>query len=164
MLDPKRLRQMLDYHPETGIMVWRGCSKYHRSMNGKEAGHPIPSQSGKLYWKVSIDGKKYNRSRLAFAWMTGRWPLHCIDHIDGNSENDRWVNLREATVTENAWNHKRRAKKAALPMGVRSLPSGRFAARIAVNRKMIHLGSFDTPEAASREYQKAREVHYGQFA
>lgn len=164
MFDAARVRDLLDYDPETGVMRWVNVSKYHIGLNSKEAGGPVPNHNGKRYVTITIDGRKYKRSRLAFAWMTGRWPTHCIDHINGNSEDDRWVNLREATITENAWNHSRRAKRSALPMGVRTMASGRYQARLAVNKKMLHLGTFATPEEAVSAYQKAREEHYGQFA
>lgn len=44
--------------------------------------------------------------RFAFALMTGRWPDEdkVIDHINGNPSDNRWHNLREVTVSENALN------------------------------------------------------------
>lgn len=158
------VRSALHYDPETGVMVWIGVSKYHCGLLGTEAGGPQPSQRGKLYHKISIGGRKHSRSRLAFVWMTGAWPDEMIDHINGNSLDDRWANLRPATATQNAWNHQGRAKKSSLPMGVRSNASGRYSARLAVNKRMIHLGAFDTQGEASAAYLKARETHYGEFA
>lgn len=163
-MEASRVRDLLEYDPDTGVMRWRNVSKYHVEKSGRVAGCSVRNHSGKRYINITIDGRKHKRSRLAFAWVTGRWPNHCIDHVNGNSEDDRWINLREATVTENAWNHKRRAKASVLPMGVRNMASGRFQARLAVNKKMLHLGTFDTPERASAAYQKARGLHYGQFA
>lgn len=164
MMDQRQLRDMLDYDPATGIMVWRNCSKYHARKNGKEAGVITPSRAGKYYCKLSIAGKRYARSRLAFLWMTGRWPTEQVDHINGNSLDDRWENLREVTQTQNAWNHKgRKREQSDLPMGVRRL-GRRFQARLAVNKTMVHLGTFETAQQASETYRKAREVHYGEFA
>jgi hypothetical protein len=162
-LSAERLRSLLSYDPATGRFVWLRPSKYHAEKAKAEAGCPIPTHSGKAYHAISIDGRKYKRSRLAWLYMTGEWPTHQVDHISGDSLDDRWVNLREATQTQNAWNHKRRAKKSALPMGVRAMKD-RFQARIAVNKQMLHLGTFETPEAASAAYRKAREEHYGEFA
>lgn len=42
--------------------------------------------------------------------------------------------------------------------------SGRYQARIAYNKKMIHLGSFDTPEQASAIYQQKRKEYFGEYA
>ena len=164
MMDAAKVRRFLDYDPGTGTMVWLNVSPYHREKNGMLAGGVVPNQSGKFYHTISLNGRKYKRSRLAFAWMTGAWPTHQIDHINGDSTDDRWANLREATATQNAWNHRKRSKASHLPMGVRSNPSGRFSARIAVNKRMVQIGTFDTAAEASEAYAAARRQYYGQFA
>jgi hypothetical protein len=164
VLEPDRIRTLLDYDPASGVMTWRNCSKFHSEKNGQEAGVPTPKQSGKQYQKITIDGRKYSRSRLAFAWMTGRWPAECIDHINGNSLDDRWENLREATALENAWNHKRRARQTELPMGVRRAASGRFVARIAQFGRLHTIGTFDSVAEAEAAYRQERTQRYGQFA
>lgn len=163
MISANELRARLTYYPTIGSFQWVDPSPYHSEKLGLEAGGPVPGGSGKLYHTISVNGRKYKRSRLAWLYMTGEWPEHQIDHINGNSLDDRWCNLRQATATENAWNHKRRAKKSDLPMGVRTI-GPRFQARLAVNHKMIHLGCFATPEEASDAYRQAREKHYGEFA
>lgn len=165
MLDASRLRSILHYNPETGVMVWLKPSPYHAEKAGQLAGSPTPSGCGKAYVNISIDGKKHKRSRLAWLYMTGEQPSLQIDHINGDSLDDRWSNLRQATATQNAWNHHKRAKRSDLPMGVRvNASSGRFAARIAVNKAMMSLGTFDTPQEAAAAYQEARERFYGDFA
>ena len=86
-----------------------------------------------------------------------------IDHINGNSLDDRAINLREATITQNAWNHKGRSKSSGLPMGIRKLGE-KYQARIAVNKKTIYLGMHATAEAALSVYLQARRTHFGEFA
>lgn len=138
-------------NPKTGRIYWLDVSKFHSRLNGSEAGCPRPSRSGKAYWIVKVGGKPYRRSHIIFAITRDRWPSQQIDHINGDSLDDRPGNLREATQTQNAWNHKRRAKRSTLPMGVRAL-GGRFQARIAVNRQTLYLGVFDTPQQAKQEF------------
>lgn len=147
----------------SGKVFWRNPPKNHPRLIGKESGGPVIGTTGKGYWKISIRGKKFSRSRLMFYFSNGFWPDQ-VDHIDGNSLNDSISNLRAATQTQNAWNHKKRGRKINLPMGVRNLSSGRFSARIIVNHKTIYLGSFETPEEAHLAYKKARLHHYGEFA
>lgn len=168
MMEPptvERLRELFDYDCERGSLVWKVISKYHREKLGTEAGTPVPNQSGKIYITVAIDGRRFKRSRIIFALANGRWPQDTIDHINGISTDDRLCNLREATITENAWNHKFRARRIDLPMGVRLVvSSGRYQARIACNKRMHHLGCYATPEEASAVYQNARKEYFGAFA
>ena len=100
VLTPARLREVVRYNAETGEMV-RLLAKYPfwgvisrpRFVRGKKA-----------YCKAQIDGKFYAVHRLAFLYMTGRWPEPCTDHIDGDIHNNKWSNLREVTYSENSSN------------------------------------------------------------
>lgn len=155
----------LSIDPISGTAVWIDATKHHAPLNGANAGTPRANHSGKRYWYIKIDNKAYKRSHLMFLVTHGRWPQHQIDHIDGNSLNDKASNLREATATQNAWNHKRRAKKSSLPMGVRLMPqSGRFQARIACEKKVMHLGTYATPDEAHKVYLEKRKELFGDFA
>jgi hypothetical protein len=160
---PEDLRSMFALLP-TGDLVWLRPSKYHPDLLARTAGGPITNHAGKVYWHIQIDGKKIKRSHIVFCLTHGRWPVGQIDHINGDSADDRASNLREATPTQNAWNHKRRSKKSPLPMGVRRAMSGRYVARIAVNKRQITIGTYDTPGQAQRAYLAARFIHFGEFA
>jgi hypothetical protein len=107
----------VDY--ERGQLFWKSVSKYHCARNGREAGYARDSHTGKKYWVIRWNGKSYKRGHIIFFLGHDRWPSPCLDHINGDSLDDRPENLREATFTENAWNHRKRAKRSALPMGVR---------------------------------------------
>lgn len=159
------LLRLFHVDSDTGRLYWRDISKYHSEKSGKEAGAPIPSQSGKKYWHVQIGGRKYKRGHLIFCAAYGRMPKPCLDHVNGNSLDDRLDNLREATATENAWNHKTRKRRIKLPMGVRLIPhSGRYQARISFHKRQIHLGAYDTPEEAQQVYLCKRKELFGEFA
>jgi hypothetical protein len=148
----------------TGICIWRDATKHHRQLNNTIAGFSRPNQSGKNYWLIKINGRPYRRSQLILTVATGLWPENMVDHIDGDSLNDKAENLRHATVTQNAWNHKKRAKKSDCPMGVRKTPQGKYQARIAVNKKQIALGVFCTSKEASDAYQLARKEYFHAFS
>lgn len=147
-----------------GRLFWKIAPKGHPRMLGKEAGAARRGQSGKSYWHIKKLTLPIKRSWLIFLWCNGCWPTECVDHIDGNSLNDSESNIREATVTQNAWNHHKRSRRIDLPMGVRVLPSGRFQARLSVNGKQRHLGSFATTDQASAAYLAERKEAYGEFA
>lgn len=160
------LSELFDIDLEVGRFVWRKPPKCHPRMLGKEAGGPRPnSHNDKIYWVIRIGGTGYKRGRLVFFAANGRWPAPCLDHINGDSLDDRLANVREATITENAQNHKRRARRIALPMGVRLIAgSGNYQARISFNGKQHHLGAFATPAEAHAEYLAKRKEFYREFA
>lgn len=159
----KRLRELFVIKPD-GSLLWLHAPKNHPDLQGRPAGSEAQGHSGKSYCLVQVDGRKYRRSQIVFCMTTGEWPEHQIDHINGNSLDDRPRNLRSATAIQNAWNHKKRAKASPLPMGVRVAKSGRYVARIAVNKRQITIGTYDDSEQASRAYQSARIQHFGEFA
>ncbi len=148
---------------EAGTLIWKEPTKYHPRMLNKEAGCARKHRNGKFYVRVKIDGVAYLRSHLIYIYATGK-SCEMIDHINGTSTDDRIANLRPANQIQNAWNHKTRAKKSNLPMGVRSMKSGMYQARIAVNKSMIYLGTYETPEFAANVYQQKRKEYYGEFA
>ena len=149
---------------DAGKVFWIDATKHHRRLNGKEAGTSRTQHSGKSYWHVKVDSYPLKRSHIVFLFSTGNWPTLQIDHINGNSLDDRVANIREATATQNAWNHKGRAKTTDLPMGIRELPSGMYQARIAKDKTTIHLGSFPTLEQAVSVYQNKRKELFREFA
>ncbi len=158
------LEDVLALDRDAGKLFWLSPSKYHSEKTGQEAGCARKNSNGKTYWHVKINGLAYRRSYLVYCMTTDKWPAECIDHIDGNSLNDRPSNLREATVMQNAWNHKGRRKNTDLPMGIRRMPSNKYQARIACNKKTIYLGCFDSVEEAVNRYAEKRKELYGEFA
>ena len=164
MTEIVQVLERLRFDKETGQFFWVNPNKHHLDLIGKVAGCVGRSNPNKKYWVIKLNGKTYKRARLVYLVTHGKWPEPCVDHINGNSLDDRPENLRQATVTENSWNHKFRKRKINLPMGVRVNPAGTYSARISVNKKQIHLGFFKTTEEAYSVYQMARKEMYGQFA
>jgi hypothetical protein len=155
----------LDVDIESGVCRWVDATKHHRNLIGEIAGGVRGGRSGKAYWVIKLDGTPYKRAQIVLTVSTGVWPNETVDHINGNSLDDRSVNLRHATWTQNAWNHKKRAKRSDLPMGVRVPPNSKgFQARVACNKKTYHLGVYSTPELAHEAYRAKRLELFGEFA
>jgi hypothetical protein len=68
-LTVERLREILDYEPETGLMKWKVNRQGH-TVAGDKAGR----LSVQGYIKIKIQGRTYLRSRLAWLYVHGRWP------------------------------------------------------------------------------------------
>lgn len=86
-----------------------------------------------------------------------------VDHISGDKLDNRRINLRLATPAENTRNNKRRKDSKMLYKGI-SEKGNRYTARIQVDGKGIHLGSYTTAEAAARVYDRAAVKYHGDFA
>ena len=91
MLTAKRLRKVLSYAPTTGIFRWK-VSASSRAPVGAIAG----AKNGRGYHQIRIGGRPYSASRLAWLYMTGKWPNSEISYVNGKPPDTRWANLREA--------------------------------------------------------------------
>ena len=92
MLDANRVRELINYDPETGLMT---------RLNGKPCSEN-PSKEG--YRVVYLDGKNYLQHRVAWAYMTGEWPRSRMDHRNMDRLDNRFCNLRECDVSQNLMN------------------------------------------------------------
>jgi hypothetical protein len=88
-----------------------------------------------------------------------------IDHIDGNKLNNQRVNLRFCTRTQNACNGKSRKNSSSKYKGVNfDKQTGRWLARIQMNKKQKNLGRFDNEVDAAIAYNKMATELHGVFA
>lgn len=146
-------KEILEYDPMTGLVKWKDSSK-------KKFAGWFPGYEKHLGYKEIYVGKtKVLVHRLAWAFVYGEHPKGLIDHINGNSSDNRISNLRCVTDLENNQNISK-AKKTS-KSGVRgvhfSSRINRWIAQITVNRKCSHLGCFKTVEDATKTYLKAKK-------
>lgn len=154
------VRSVLLYRPETGDFVWIAPTG-RRVKGGAIAGTSCPDG----YRKISICGLRIMSHRIAWLYMTGGWPSHEIDHIDGDPSNNRWSNLRAATRSQNSANTKARKDSRSGIKGV-SWHSRRrhWCAQINAGGKNIYLGAFNKAVEAAAAYEEAAIAHFGEFA
>ena len=173
-LTREQVRKLITYDPKTGLCYWRArsvdmftagkhsaehqCNWWNNRFAGKLAGH---FNDG--YFKIKIFGKNYLAHRIIFLYMMGYWPSNDLDHWDVDTENNRWLNLRDATRSQNRANTHAPITNTSGVKGVTALRD-RFRATIQKDGKKIHIGVFDTKELAGAAYtKKAIELH-GEFA
>lgn len=105
--------------------------------------------------------------RVVLERMIGR-PLvsaECVDHIDGDTLNNRRSNLRLATLAQNTRNKRKSVRNKSGYKGVcQEKNPNRWRAQIQVNGHKQRLGGFDSPEEAHEAYIKAAKELHGEFA
>jgi HNH endonuclease len=101
--------------------------------------------------------------RLAFIWMTGEAPEY-VDHINRIRTDNRWANLRPATITQNAANTKLRSDNTSGYRGVTWYAAyQKWMVRILNNGEDQFLGYHETLEDAVSAYEDAAEKAFGEF-
>jgi hypothetical protein len=132
----------------------------------------------KYKWQVYNDGNTY----YAFRRTSGRAGqkrqrvlMHreimdipeglVCDHVNRKARDNRKVNLRSATVSQNNCNTRKRGKATSGYRGVtRDARSNRYRARIEFNGRNIHLGTFDDKVDAAKAYDAGAKKYHGEFA
>lgn len=151
-----RLREALNYNPETGTFTW-----LIRTSNRISVGDRAGRDNGNGYRRISIDGQSYYEHQLAWLYVYAEWPENEVDHIDGVGTNNKISNLRHGTHTENSQNLSLRSTNKSGMIGVSwSKLHLKWEAYITVNFKKKYLGLFDDLEAAGAAYLNAKkELH-----
>ena len=112
---------------------------------------------------VKLDEKVYAAHRLAWLYMTGAWPTAQIDHVDQDSLNNRWKNLREVSCSENQKNRPIPRNNTSGVVGVVWYKrKSKWNAQIAVAGRYINGGLFtffDDAVAKRKELEKKYSFH-----
>lgn len=158
-LTVERVRQVLDYDPETGIFTW-----IVRLSNRACEGHATKgSLDGKGYYRLMIDRRTYQAHRIAWLHAYGVWPTMVIDHIDRDPANNRLSNLRDVSYAVNSTNcspshggHARDTDARGCTFVARTQ---RWQAQISINGVNKYLGYFKELADARAAYKRAKLEH-----
>ena len=167
-LTQERLKEVISYNPDTGIFKW-----IKPTTTSVKADTIITSKNRQGYLRVMLDTKLYMCHRLAFLYMEGRIPEY-VDHINNIVDDNRWVNLREATYNENNFNRLINYNNTVGIKGIsfrRAYGEHGYIARVQIYgkrySKWFSVSSYGTKEAtleaATVYIRKLRESLHGEF-
>jgi hypothetical protein len=90
---------------------------------------------------------------------------HEVDHLNGNTLDNRKANLRACTRSENLRNRSGSRLSKTGAKGVSWNATNRnWNAQIGLNGRKKHLGTFSSLEDAKAAYDAAAKEHFGDFA
>lgn len=154
-LPPDRLRRLFSYDKDTGLFTW------YEARSRVKAGSVAGSVNADGYLTICVDKSVYLAHRMAWAYVYGEWPALFVDHINGDSTDNRIENLRQVTHSQNQQNSKISAANTSGIRGVsRVASSGNWKAQIDVNGKRKVIGTFQTIEAAVAARKAEEAAHH----
>jgi HNH endonuclease/AP2 domain len=157
MLTIEELREIIAYDPDTGLLTWKRKTG-DKVVVGSVAGCLNP----KGYIRLMVNKHWMLAHRAAWAIYHGEWPARQIDHINGDKSDNRLVNLRQATPSQNGHNRGPQINNLSGYKGVHRRGS-RWAAQIKVGGRHIRLGTWPTAEEAAAAYDTAVRLFVGEF-
>lgn len=156
MLTQEKLRSLLSYCQETGLFTRIKSRRRHKF--GEVAG--TVRLDG--YIHIKIEGTAYLAHRLAWLYVTGKFPDKEIDHINNIKSDNSWSNLRESTRSENERNQGIQKNNKLGIKGV-SKRGNRFTASVKSNKQYYYIGNFKTAKEAAEAYQSFTKKLHGDF-
>jgi hypothetical protein len=126
---------------------WRARFSYGRWYASRTVKHP--------------DGKR--RDVQMHRFILGNATEH-TDHINHDGLDNRRVNLRPCSRTQNAHNRMTQKHTSSFKGVCFFKETGKWHASICINKKKVHLGYFLTEREAAAAYDGAAVAAFGQFA
>lgn len=165
------LRQLFDYNPATGHLVWREQplswfpdARAAKSWNRLCAGEIAGSRDPRGYVVIRIKQQRFYAHRIIWSLISGNEVTLDVDHINGDRSDNRASNLRQCSNEDNSKNSKLNANNTSGICGVTwDKKNNKWKAYGRSSGRMHNLGRFDTIEDAAKA-RKEFEANNGFFA
>jgi len=119
---------------------------------------------GTGYVHIKIKAKAFKAHRLIFLYHYGYFP-EFVDHIDGNKQNNRIVNLREASKQENCQNQKVRWTNSSGVKGVSwHKVNKKWKVALCKNYRSYYFGTYEDKELAELVSMEATDLLHKNFS
>ncbi len=151
----EQAREHLSYNSETGEFTW--------AVPGPGRSKKAGSHAGRGYRAIYILGRRYKSHRLAWLMVHGYLPSSdlTIDHVNGDTADNRISNLRLAALSENSMNARLCRRNTT---GVKGVYRDRLKYRASIMIKGVRFSAnLDTLEEATAAIKAARESLHGEF-
>lgn len=160
--NPELIKELFFYRD--GSLYWKKKVSTKINIGQKAGGMTGGGRSDEGRFKLRYDKKLYRIHRLIYLMHHNTLPKY-IDHIDGNRLNNRIENLRETSLSQNAWNMKLSKRNKSGVKGVLwDIRKNKWLARCMTNGKDKHIGYFEELEDAKMAIEKYRAEVHGDFA
>lgn len=129
---------------------------------GRRPGNVAGAVDSRGYVQLKVDGAQLLAHRVAWLLTHGSWPEGFIDHINGVRTDNRLVNLRIVTRSQNNSNRRKSAGATSRYRGVTwNARDRRWTAAISVDGKHRHIGNFKCETEAAAAYDAAARLAHG---
>jgi len=158
----EEFKKFHSYDPETGAFTRLSVVPYDNTSVIGERSDWVNSYG---YRALRLPGRSVAAHRAAYFYMTGAWPVF-VDHINRDTYDNRWSNLRHCTHQQNSMNRTRSDNTTGVKgVTVRDGAGGkpRYVARVTLDGYRKHM-QFSTLEEAKEYVEKTRERLHGEFA
>jgi len=139
--------EKISYNKVDGTLIWKNSA--HKRVTGKICGNIYLG-----YIRVSILNKLIRAHRIVWLFENGTFPTKHLDHINGNTTDNRISNLREVSQRQNNANRIRH-RNGYLVGTAFAKRENKWRADISINQTQHSLGYFNTMEEAHEAYKKA---------
>jgi hypothetical protein len=156
MLTQARLKELFFYDPACGDFV-----RIKRTTNSVCIGDIAGTLNFHGYIQTSVNCKIYKNHRLAWLYVYGEFPSEDLDHINRIKTDNRILNLRRVTDSQNLQNVGLRSDNKSGYKGVCwDVKKEKWSVRMTYNNKYRHLGCFDDVHEAGSAYIEASKKHH----